>query len=38
MLLGLLRRFPGYTLSALLDEDARLIQLLHIEEMGRPDG
>ncbi len=32
--LGLMRRFPGYTLSQLLAEDALLIQLLKIEALG----
>ncbi len=28
MLLSILRQFPGYTLSTLLREDVRLLQLL----------
>lgn len=34
MLLGILREFPGYTLSTLLAEDAALIQLMEIERRG----
>jgi hypothetical protein len=37
MLLGILRRFPGYTLSTLLQEDVRLLRLLAIENLGTPD-
>lgn len=37
-LLGMLERFPGYTLSSLLDEDPLLLRLITIEAMGkRPD-
>jgi hypothetical protein len=36
-LLRILRKFPGYTLSALLQEDVRLLRLLHIEALGTPD-
>lgn len=35
MLLGLLERFGGYTLSTLLEEDAALLKLVQIEAMGR---
>jgi hypothetical protein len=34
LLLSILRRFPGYTLTTLLAEDARLLQLLAIEARG----
>lgn len=37
MYLGILRQFPGYTLRTLLEEDAELLHLLHIESIGRPD-
>jgi len=33
-LLGLLERFPGYTLSSLLAEDTELMRLVKIEELG----
>jgi hypothetical protein len=34
----MLREFPGYTLSTLLDEDPLLLRLVAIEAMGRrPD-
>ncbi len=36
-LLHLLRTFPGYTLTTLLAEDTRLLQLLAIEARGRID-
>jgi hypothetical protein len=29
-----MRRFPAYTLSQLLEEDAALIRLLHVEALG----
>jgi hypothetical protein len=35
--LGLLRRFPGYTLTTLLQEDTRLLRLLAVERRGTPD-
>jgi hypothetical protein len=35
--LGLLKRFPAYTLTGLLQEDARLLRLLSIERLGTPD-
>jgi hypothetical protein len=38
LILGILERFPGYTLSTLYEEDAELLRLLKIEEMGRRDG
>ncbi len=38
MYLGIMRQFPGYTLSSLLAEDAGLLQLLAIESRGRADG
>lgn len=38
MILGLLERFPGYTLSTLLAEDAHLLRLLKITELGTPEG
>jgi hypothetical protein len=31
-----LERFPGYTLTTLLNEDAELLRLLTIEELGAP--
>lgn len=31
----MLREFPGYTLSSLLDEDPLLLRLLKIEAMGK---
>jgi hypothetical protein len=34
MILGLLERFPGYTLRSLLDEDIELARLIAIEQMG----
>lgn len=33
-MLGLLQRFPGYTLSTLLEEDTELIRLVAIQAMG----
>jgi hypothetical protein len=36
-MLGLLRQFPGYTLTTLLQEDVRLLRLLSIENLGTPD-
>lgn len=33
----MLRQFPGYTLTSLLQEDVRLLRLLHIEQLGTPD-
>lgn len=33
----MLRQFPGYTLSSLLEEDVRLLRLLTIERLGAPD-
>jgi hypothetical protein len=36
VLLGVMRRFPAYTLSALLAEDTELLRLLEIEELGTP--
>lgn len=43
MILGLLERFGGYTLSTLMAEDASLLRLVRIEALGRreeaaPDG
>ncbi|MFI2426502.1 hypothetical protein ACH5A7_20800 [Streptomyces sp. NPDC018955] len=43
MILGLLARFPGYTLTTLLEEDAELLRLVAIERLGTreeeaPDG
>ena len=40
LLLGLLARFPGYTLGTLLAEDAGLLRLLEIERLGAsgPEG
>lgn len=35
MVLELLRRFPGYTLTTLLAEDFELLRLLKIEALGR---
>lgn len=35
--LGLLERFPGYTLTTLLAEDTLLLRLLAIEALGTPD-
>jgi hypothetical protein len=35
MILGLLERFPGYTLATLLAEDAGLLRLVRIEALGR---
>lgn len=37
MVLGLLRQFPGYTYSTLMQEDTRLLRLLAIEQLGTPD-
>jgi hypothetical protein len=37
LILGLLQRFPGYTLTSLLQEDAELLRLLKIEQLGTPD-
>lgn len=31
----MLERFPGYTLTSLLEEDALLLRLVTIEAMGR---
>jgi hypothetical protein len=31
-----LERFPGYTLTTLLDESDELIRLINIRERGRP--
>lgn len=36
-LLGLLERFPGYTLSSLLAERGQLLRLVNIEARGRPE-
>ena len=36
MILGLLQRFPGYTLQTLLDESAELLRLVTIEQLGTP--
>lgn len=36
MLLGLLERFSGYTLGSLLAEDAHLLRLVRIADLGRP--
>jgi hypothetical protein len=33
-----LERFPGYTLTTLLDEDPELLRLLTIERLGTPEG
>jgi hypothetical protein len=33
-----LQRFPGYTLTTLLEEDAELLRLLKIEQLGTPEG
>lgn len=30
----MLERFSGYTLATLLEEDAELLRLLHIESLG----
>jgi hypothetical protein len=38
LILGLLQRFPGYTLRTLRQEDAELLQLVRIEQLGRRDG
>ena len=38
MLLGLMRQFPAYTLSALRGESAELLRLLKIEALARRDG
>ena len=38
MILGILERFGGYTLGSLLAEDARLLQLMRVEQLGRRDG
>jgi hypothetical protein len=38
MLLGLLERFPGYTLTTLLDESDELIHLVNIRERGASRG
>ena len=38
MILGILERFSGYTLGSLLAEDAGLLRLLRIEQLGRRDG
>lgn len=35
--MGLLREFPGYTLTTLLQEDTLLLRLLSIERLGTPD-
>lgn len=37
-LLGCLERFGGYTLSTLLQEDARIIRMLKVETLGRREG
>lgn len=34
MLLGLLKKFPGYTLTSLKAESAELMRLVKIVEMG----
>lgn len=36
-MIGLLQRFPGYTLSSLRAEDGELLRLIEIVEMGRVD-
>lgn len=36
MYLGILHRFPGYTLSSLMEEDSELLRLLNIEALGTP--
>ena len=36
MIVGLLERFPGYTLATLLAEDAALLRLVKITELGTP--
>jgi hypothetical protein len=36
-LLGILRKYPGYTLTTLLQEDVRLLRLLSIEALGTPE-
>lgn len=38
MLLHLLERFSGYTLSSFLAEDSELLHLLELERLGRPPG
>lgn len=35
--MGLLREFPGYTLTTLMQEDTLLLRLLSIEALGTPD-
>ncbi|MEU3851716.1 hypothetical protein [Streptomyces sp. NPDC029554] len=32
-----MERFPGYTLSSLMDEDTELMRLIAIERLGTPD-
>jgi hypothetical protein len=32
-----LERFPGYTLSSLMEEDTELMRLIAIERLGTPD-
>lgn len=36
MILGILRQFGGYTYSSLMEEDAEVLRLLMIEQMGTP--
>ena len=37
LLLGLLREYPGYTLSSLLAESGELIRLRQIEALGQAE-
>ncbi|WP_405960828.1 hypothetical protein OG235_28085 [Streptomyces sp. NBC_00024] len=36
-MLGILRRFPNYTYSTLMQEDTAFLRLLAIEAAGTPD-
>jgi hypothetical protein len=33
-----MKRFPAYTLGALLAEDAGMLRMLEIERLGTPEG
>ncbi len=34
LMIGLLQRFPGYTLTTLLEEDTELLRLVNIVDSG----
>lgn len=37
LVIGLLQRFPGYTYSALMEEDVELLRLVNIVDAGSND-